>query len=133
MQTVSSASRTFIALASAVECTATVLIPISRQARWMRSAISPRLAIRTFSNINATDAFSARRGGEGDFELPAYCFQYARQVLHNVPIPEPDHAITALGDFARPRLIRVVPERMLSAIQLNRRLCGRTGKVDNVS
>src|SRR6516164_4701083 len=36
---------------SAVECTATVLIPISRQARWMRSAISPRLAIRTLSNI----------------------------------------------------------------------------------
>src|SRR5262245_47245208 len=53
MQTVSSASRTFIALASAVECTATVLIPISRQARWMRSAISPRLAIRTLSNIQS--------------------------------------------------------------------------------
>jgi len=27
-----------------------VWIPISRQARWMRSAISPRLAMRTFSN-----------------------------------------------------------------------------------
>jgi hypothetical protein len=26
-------------------------MPISRQARWMRSAISPRLAIRIFSNI----------------------------------------------------------------------------------
>src|ERR1700722_3127743 len=51
MQTLSSASRTFIALASAVECTATVLIPMSRQARWMRNAISPRLAIRTFSNM----------------------------------------------------------------------------------
>src|SRR6187200_1117346 len=36
---------------SAVECTATVWMPISRQARWMRSAISPRLAIRTLSNI----------------------------------------------------------------------------------
>src|SRR5258708_25107674 len=51
MQTVSSARRTFIARASAVECTATVLIPISWQARWMRSAISPRLAISTFSNM----------------------------------------------------------------------------------
>src|SRR5690242_16720193 len=51
MQTLSSASRTCIAALSAVECTATVLIPISRQARWMRSAISPRLAMRTFSNI----------------------------------------------------------------------------------
>ena len=47
----SSARRTCMASASAVECTATVLMPISWQARWMRSAISPRLAIRTFSNI----------------------------------------------------------------------------------
>src|SRR3954454_19414734 len=51
MHTASSASRTCIASASAVECAATVRMPISRQARWMRSAISPRLAIRTFSNI----------------------------------------------------------------------------------
>src|SRR5438105_3768890 len=51
MQTVSSASRTFIACASAVECTATVLMPSSWQARLMRNAISPRLAISTFSNI----------------------------------------------------------------------------------
>src|SRR5215204_2948811 len=48
MQTVSSARRTCIASASAVECTATVLMPISWHARWMRSAISPRLAIRSF-------------------------------------------------------------------------------------
>src|ERR1700754_2897531 len=48
MQTVSSARRTCIASLSAVEWTATVLMPISWQARWMRSAISPRLAIRTF-------------------------------------------------------------------------------------
>src|SRR6476660_1134147 len=47
MQTLSSASRTCMAEASAVECTATVLMPISWQARWMRSAISPRLAIRS--------------------------------------------------------------------------------------
>src|SRR5271170_438733 len=51
MHTVSSARRTCIACESAVECTATVLMPISWQARWMRSAISPRLAISTFSNI----------------------------------------------------------------------------------
>src|SRR5256885_11438231 len=50
MQTVSSASRTCMASASAVEWTATVLIPISWQARWTRSAISPRLAIRTLLN-----------------------------------------------------------------------------------
>src|ERR1700742_5221464 len=56
MQTLSSARRTCIASASAVECTATVRMPISRQARWMRSAISPRLAIRTFSNMRACSA-----------------------------------------------------------------------------
>src|ERR1700741_3194393 len=54
MQIASSASRTCIASASAVECTATVLIPISWHARWIRSAISPRLAISSFliSGIN---------------------------------------------------------------------------------
>jgi hypothetical protein len=35
-------------------CTvATVLIPSSRQARWTRRAISPRLAIRIFSNVGS--------------------------------------------------------------------------------
>src|SRR5947209_5081508 len=48
MQIASSARRTCIASVSAVEWTATVRMPISWQARWMRSAISPRLAMRTF-------------------------------------------------------------------------------------
>src|SRR6188768_1608534 len=47
MQIAWSASRTCIASVSAVECTATVSMPISCAARWMRSAISPRLAIRS--------------------------------------------------------------------------------------
>jgi hypothetical protein len=51
MQIASSAMRTCIASASAVECTATVAMPISRAARITRSAISPRLAIRILSNI----------------------------------------------------------------------------------
>ena len=51
MHTDSSASLTYLASASASEWTTTVLMPISRQARWMRSAISPRLAMRIFSNI----------------------------------------------------------------------------------
>src|SRR5688500_13378837 len=51
MQTLSSASRTCIASASAVECTATVGMPSSWQARSTRSAISPRLAMRILSNI----------------------------------------------------------------------------------
>src|SRR4051794_27929392 len=51
MHTLSSARRTCIASASAVECTATVAMPSSLQARSMRSAISPRLAIRILSNM----------------------------------------------------------------------------------
>src|SRR6185437_900362 len=54
MQTDSSASITYLASASASEWIATVLMPISRHARWMRSAISPRLAINIFSNIAKT-------------------------------------------------------------------------------
>src|SRR5688500_18978934 len=52
MQTLSSARRTCMASASAVECTATVAMPSSLQARRTRSAISPRLAIRILSNIS---------------------------------------------------------------------------------
>src|SRR6476469_5140862 len=55
MQTLSSASRTHMAPVSASECTATVEMPISLHARWTRRAISPRLAIRIFSNIGLAD------------------------------------------------------------------------------
>src|ERR1700744_580448 len=56
MQTLSSARRTCIADSSAVECTATVAMPSSLQARSTRSAISPRLAIRILSNIASVAA-----------------------------------------------------------------------------
>src|SRR5690606_7775942 len=51
MQTLSSARRTCMASASAVEWTAAVAMPSSLQARCTRRAISPRLAIRTLSNM----------------------------------------------------------------------------------
>src|SRR5690606_21355765 len=60
MQTDSSAMRTCMASASAVECTATVAMPISRQARITRSAISPRLAMRILSNIGLLDDHQRR-------------------------------------------------------------------------
>src|SRR5216684_3573179 len=65
MHTLSSASRTCIASSSAVECTATVGMPSSLQARSTRSAISPRLAMRILSNI--APAFS-RAGTTASFE-----------------------------------------------------------------
>src|SRR5437762_3129281 len=55
MHTDSSASLTYFASVSASECTTTVRMPSSRHARWMRSAISPRLAIRIFSNMPSAD------------------------------------------------------------------------------
>ena len=55
MHTLSSASRTCMASSSAVECTATVGMPSSLQARSTRSAISPRFAIRILSNIRLDD------------------------------------------------------------------------------
>src|SRR5580693_4952955 len=53
MQTASSANRTWSARASASECTATVFTPSSRQALKIRSAISPRFAMRIFLNMIA--------------------------------------------------------------------------------
>src|ERR671931_2228768 len=66
MHTLSSASLTCIASASAVEWTATVLMPSSLAARSTRSAISPRLAIRILWN---TGSFS--RSLFDDHERPA--------------------------------------------------------------
>src|ERR1700758_517713 len=60
MQTLSSAKRTCIASSSAVECTATVAMPSSLQARSTRSAISPRLAMRILSNIRVRPGFAGR-------------------------------------------------------------------------
>src|SRR5947207_36679 len=63
MQTLSSARRTCMASASAVECTATVEMPSSLHARSTRSAISPRLAIRILSNMLSLRAHAANGGG----------------------------------------------------------------------
>src|SRR5687768_16228222 len=51
MQIAWSASFKYAASRSAVEYTTTVCTPISRHARMMRSAISPRLAMRILENI----------------------------------------------------------------------------------
>src|ERR671933_1094034 len=60
MHTSSSANRTCSDSRSASEYTATVSMPSSRQARMTRSAISPRLAMRTLRNIARYDAARAR-------------------------------------------------------------------------
>src|SRR3989449_2172196 len=61
MQMSSSANLTCRESASAVEYTATVWMPSSRQAQMMRRAISPRLAIRIFLNMEWEGARSCRR------------------------------------------------------------------------
>ena len=62
MHTDSSASRTCLSSRSARECTATVRIPSSRQARRIRSAISPRLAMITLVSMGSRPG-SGRRAG----------------------------------------------------------------------
>src|SRR5580658_1937770 len=61
ISTASSASRTNAAVRSTSLCTATVLTPRSRHPRMIRSAISPRLAMRTLSNMTW---FPARSGAD---------------------------------------------------------------------
>src|SRR5690606_30741832 len=56
MQTDSSAMATCLRLRSTVECTATVLMPRAWQARRIRSAISPRLAMTIFSSMGRSSA-----------------------------------------------------------------------------
>src|SRR6185369_16503197 len=63
MQTFSSAKRTCSASASAVEWIATDFSPASRQARITRSAISPRLAMRTFLNTARAYVLGGDRPG----------------------------------------------------------------------
>ncbi len=66
MHTASSAKRTCRPLASASEYTATVLSPSSLHAQITRSAISPRLAIRTFLNIGGGVAGALAGSGGPD-------------------------------------------------------------------
>src|SRR4051812_16685163 len=68
MHTASSASLTWSECSSAVEYTATVEMPSSRQARITRSAISPRLAISTLrkSGLVTSDFDDKERFAELD-------------------------------------------------------------------
>src|SRR5512141_1320857 len=66
MQTDSSAIATCLRLRSTVECTATVRMPSAWHARRMRSAISPRLAMTTLSNMRAASADHEQRLVEFD-------------------------------------------------------------------
>src|SRR5947207_1269927 len=66
MHTASSASFTYLASRSASEYTTTDFTPSSRQARWIRRAISPRLAIRIFLNIRPLSLDDEKRLTEFD-------------------------------------------------------------------
>src|SRR5438477_3070102 len=92
MQTFSSAKRTWRASVSAVECTATERRPMSRQARITRSAISPRLAIRTFLNtVGSSGLLDAEQGlpvfdvgAVLDQDLEDLAFQIRLDLVHQL-------------------------------------------------
>jgi hypothetical protein len=44
----------------------------------------------------------------------------ARDVLHDVPIPETDHSVPVASNFQAPGRIGVIPKPVLSAIYLDR-------------
>src|SRR5688572_18251770 len=87
MHTSSSANFTCSEFSSASEYTATVLMPSSRHAWMMRRAISPRLAIRIFLNIELS---SCSRGLDGEEPFP---------VLHRLTVLDVglDQLAVALG------------------------------------
>src|SRR5471032_2231845 len=97
MQIASSASCTWSDWTSASEYTARVLMPISRQARTIRRAISPRLAMRTFWIIGSSIVLGSSSGnihdGSGRFRghrsaLPQ--FEKALPVFHRLAVLDQD-------------------------------------------
>ena len=90
--------------------------------RWVTPARIPHL----------TPTLSAPKGGEGDFQLPAYRLQYALDIFHHIPVPEPDYPIASPGDFPAPNFICTRRIRVLPTIKLDHQLCRRTREVDDI-
>src|SRR6476620_5269056 len=118
MGTATSASRVCRAPASASLCTATERMPISRSVRITRTAISPRLATRTVSNMRGplhpedavADVFEGRvgAGGQGEAE-------------HGAGLGGVDHAVVPEpgGGVVRMTLVLVLlPDRRLERLLL---------------
>src|SRR5664279_3034478 len=93
-----SALRTCSALRSTSENTATDSMPISRQARMMRTAISPRLAIRIRLNMRAPSARLQFDATQGHPALRDGCRAKTSIVMHGIP-PASD-AVTVPSDGA---------------------------------
>src|SRR5215831_16249418 len=105
MQIDSSANRTGSDCASAVECAMTVRMPISRQVRMTRSAISPRLAIRILWN---TRLFRLEHRWHALPLVHAFCRAEQRPAL-GIEVPErrlEDDIAGDLGVLRGPRLPR---------------------------
>ena len=79
-----------------------------------------RWALPAARRPHLTPTLSAPKGGEGDFQLTNDRLQYALDVFHYIPIPEPDHPIAPLRKFPAPCLVLFERIRVLPAIELNR-------------
>src|SRR5262245_31117484 len=103
MQMLSSARRTGSEPASAVECATTERMPISRQVRRTRSAISPRLAIRILPNMRSAPPAGRQETGldvlDADSDTPL------ESLGHGLPLTE----VTEKGaDAAHPPAVHQV-------------------------
>ena len=90
--------------------------------RWVLSARIPHL----------TPTLSAPQGGEGDFQLPAYRLQYALDIFHHIPVPEPDHTVAVPCDLTGSSLIIFGTQRVLPTIKLDHQLCRRASEIDDI-
>ena len=63
-----------------------------------------------------TLTFSAPWGGEGNFQLSADRLQYAPDIFHYIPVPEPDYPIASPDELPAPKFILIQRVRVLSAI-----------------
>jgi hypothetical protein len=67
----------------------------------------------------------------GAVEGEADRLEHAIQIVENVIVPEPKHAIAALTQFRATAMIRILTEHVLVTIKLDGELCLRTCKIDD--
>src|SRR3546814_982564 len=114
-------------------------MPSRRAVRITRQAISPRLAMRIFSNmrVSALKPSPSRGGLGGDGSRPVSQrsqdhFQHSFPVLENLVVPEPQHGEARLFQLSRPPVIVLRRLGMLSSVQFDYELSFDAGEIEDV-
>src|SRR3546814_14338712 len=114
-------------------------MPSRRAVRITRQAISPRLAMRIFSNmrVSALKPSPSRGGLGGDGSRPVSQrrqdhFQHYFPVLENLVVPEPQHGEARLLPLSRPPDIVLRRLGMLSSVKFDYELSFDAGEIEDV-